>query len=398
MTDFWLNHFNVYLNKGADRYLLPSYAEETIRPHALGRFEDLLMAVAHSPAMLFYLDNAESVTPGSEPPRAQRNPGAGFGRFGGFRRVVIDDPRRDSLRAEARKRRPIGINENYARELLELHTLGVDGGYTQTDVIEVARVLTGWSIEPPAKGAGFVFHDWAHDRNAKTVLGTSFPAGHGEDEGDRLLKLLAESPATMHHVSAKLCARFVSDQPNDECVDDAVAAWKASHGEMREVLRAIFHSRAFWSPTVVAAKVKTPLEFVVSAVRAVGGDPDSTPRLAQQVARLGQPLFLQASPAGYPESQDNWVNSGALLNRMTFATALAGGRLPGIAVNLDVVASPTADHNALIEAVNQRCLAGRMTEHTRQIISKEIGDVADPIEARALAVGLALGGPEFQRQ
>jgi uncharacterized protein (DUF1800 family) len=380
MTDFWLNHFNVYLNKGADRYLVPSYVEETIRPRALGRFEDLLLAVAHSPAMLFYLDNAESVAPGSEPPQARRV------RFG-------YNPRPANA-----NRRPTGLNENYARELLELHTLGVDGGYSQGDVIAVARVLTGWSVERPDKGGGFVFRDWAHDRGSKTVLGVAFPAGHGEDEGERLLRMLAEQPATMHHVSAQLCARFVSDEPSDECIDEAVAAWKRSRGDMREVLRAIFSSRAFWSPAVVASKVKTPLEFAVSAVRAVGGEPDSTPRLAQQVARLGQPLFLQASPAGYPETQEDWVNSGALLNRMTFATALAGGRLAGVATNLDAIVPATRDYDALVEAVNQRCLSGRMTEHTRQVIRKELAQVGDPAEARALAVGLALGGPEFQRQ
>ena len=399
MTDFWLNHFNVYLNKGADRYLVPSYVEETIRPRALGRFDALLLAVAKSPAMLFYLDNAESVAPGSEPLETQRRgPRVRYGRFGAFGRVRLDDPRMDSLRAQARQRRPTGLNENYARELLELHTLGVDGGYTQDDVIAVARVLTGWSVERPEKGAGFVFHDWAHDRGAKTVLGQAFPPGHGEDEGERLLRMLAEAPATIHHVSAKLCARFVSDEPSDECVDEAVAAWKHSHGDMRQVLRAMFRSPAFWSPTVVAAKVKTPLEVVVSAVRAVGGDPDSTPGLAQQVARLGQPLFLQSSPTGYPETQEDWVNSGALLGRMTFATALAGGRLSGVVASLDAVAPPTEDYDALVEAVNQRCLGGRMTAHTRQVIRKELTDVRDPVEARALAVGLALGGPEFQRQ
>ncbi len=399
MTDFWLNHFNVFLNKGADRYLLPSYVEETIRPRALGRFQDLLLAVAHSPAMLFYLDNAESVAQGAEPPRPERRPArVRFSRFGAFGRVRLADPRMDSVQAEARKRRPTGPNENYARELLELHTLGVDGGYTQADVIAVARVLTGWSVERPDKGGGFVFNDWAHDRGAKTVLGQTFPAGHGEDEGERLLRMLAEAPATMHHVSAKLCARFVSDEPSDECVDEAVVAWKRSHGEMREVLRAIFRSPAFWTPSVVEAKVKTPLEFVVSAVRAVGADPDSTPRLAQQVARLGQPLFLQPSPAGYPETQEDWVNSGALLSRMTFASMLAGGRLPGTITNLDTVSPATTDYDALVETVNQRCLSGRMTEHTRQVIRKELADVRDPVEARALAVGLALGGPEFQRQ
>src|SRR6266550_430804 len=187
MVDFWTNHFNVFVGKGADRFLLPSYIEETIRPRALGRFEDLLIATAQSPAMLFYLDNAQSVAPGSEPPRMRRF-----------------EP----------NRMPRGINENYARELLELHTLGVDGGYTQQDIIEVARIFTGWSIEPPERGSGFVFRDWAHDRGEKHVFGLTFN-DDGKDEGIRLLKFLASRHATMHHVSAKLCARFVADDPPD---------------------------------------------------------------------------------------------------------------------------------------------------------------------------------------
>ena len=278
MVDFWTNHFNVFVGKGADRFLLPSYIEETIRPRALGRFEDLLIATARSPAMLFYLDNAQSVAPGSSPPgplSALRRGGTGVRR---------------------------GINENYARELMELHTLGVDGGYTQQDVINVARIFTGWSIERPDRGAGFVFHDWAHDQGDKVVLGQKFKSD-GEDEGIRLLKFLANQHATMHHVSAKLCARFVADEPPDGCVDAAVAAWQKTHGDIRAVLRAIFTSPDFWTPQVVRAKVKTPFEFVVSAVRAAGVEPDDTPRLAQMVARLGEPLYQQPAPTGYAETE-----------------------------------------------------------------------------------------------
>src|SRR2546427_4464204 len=242
MVDFWTNHFNVFIGKGADRFLLPDYVEHAIREHAMGKFEDLLVATAESPAMLFYLDNWQSVAP--------------------------------------------GINENYARELLELHTLGVDGGYTQQDVINVARILTGWSIARPQQGGAFEFHDRAHDRGQKVVMGVAYPAGHGKDEGIRLLHWLARNPATMHHVSRELCQRFVADDPPDGCVDDAVAAWRRSGGEIREVLRAIFHGPDFWAPADVRSKVKTPLEFVVSALRAVGADPDSTLGLPHAVARL----------------------------------------------------------------------------------------------------------------
>jgi len=354
MVDFWTNHFNVFLGKGADRFLLPDYVEHVIRPHALGRFEDLLIATAESPAMLFYLDNWESVA--------------------------------------------LGLNENYARELLELHTLGVDGGYTQQDVINVARIFTGWSIKRPRQGGDFEFHEWAHDEGEKQVLGVRFQAGHGMDEGIRLLKLLANQPATMHHVSHQLCERFVSDDPPDGCVDDAVAAWKRSDGDLRQVLRAIFTSPDFWAARTLGGKVKTPLEFVVSAARVVGADPDTNPRLAQLVARLGEPLYLHVAPDGYPEKQDAWANSGALLDRMNAAVALAAGNVPGLVVNLDSIVSPTADADRLVAALDERILGGTLSPNTRKVLREQLADVGNPLQARALAVGLAIGGPEFQRQ
>jgi len=373
MVDFWTNHFNVFVGKGADRFLTPTYIERTIRPHALGRFEDLLVATAQSPAMLFYLDNVQSVAPGSVPP---------FARFAG---------------QSGGRRLGTGINENYARELLELHTLGVDGGYTQDDVINVARIFTGWGMALPRRGAAFAFHDWAHDRGVKQVLGVKYSGG-GMDEGIRLLKALARNPATIHNVSRKLCARFVADDPPDGCVDAAAAAWARSNGDIRAVLRAIFTSPDFWAPSAFQAKVKTPLEFVVSAVRAAGGEPDETPRLAQVVARLGQPLYLQTAPTGYAETEAHWVNSGALLARMNAAVALAAGRLPGVRVDLDGVVPATADRDALVDGVNARALGGAMSGRSRTVIREQLADVGNPATARALAVGLALGGPEFQRQ
>jgi uncharacterized protein (DUF1800 family) len=376
MVDFWTNHFNVYFAKGADRFLTPDYIEHTIRPRAMGKFADLLIATAKSPAMLFYLDNWESVAPGTSPPfprSARRRGGQGV------------------------RPMPKGINENYARELLELHTLGVDGGYTQQDVIDVARIFTGWSIERPQQGGDFEFHDWAHDRGDKQVLGVRFDGGHNMDEGIRLLKLLASDPATMHHVSRKLCQRFVSDDPPDGCVDDAVAAWKRSGGDMRDVLRAIFHGPDFWAAENVRAKVKTPLEFVVSAARAVDAQPDTSPRLAQVVARLGEPLYLHVAPDGYPERETAWVNSGALLDRMNAAVALAAGKLQGVTVALDSIVS-AGGAEELIGVVNEKILGGTMSENTKQVLRRELAGISDPMQARALAVGLAIGGPEFQRQ
>ena len=378
MVDFWTNHFNVFVGKGADRFLLPSYIEETIRPRALGRFEDLLIATAESPAMLFYLDNAQSVAPGSSPPppRLAFNP---------FRRRRFG---MNELNDEQRRRRPTGINENYARELLELHTLGVDGGYTQQDVINVARIFTGWSIERPERGAGFVFNDWAHDRSDKIVLGTPFKRA-GKDEGIRLLRFLANQHATMHHVSAKLCARFVADEPPDGCVDAAVAAWQRTGGDIRAVLRAIFTSPDFWAPQAVRSKVKTPLEFVVSALRATGVEPDTSARVAQVVARLGEPLYQQPAPTGYAETEEHWVNSGALLARMNAALAVA---------KLCTSVPAIDDHTALVDMINQRLLGGTMSAHTRSVILEQLADITDPAQARTMAVGLALGGPDFQKQ
>src|SRR6184192_580839 len=380
MVDFWANHFNVFFAKGADRFLTPSYIEQTIRPRALGKFADLLIATAQSPAMLFYLDNWESVAPGSTPPQAMRLRARPlFGRAPSFGRPPLFDPARDPMRADSQRQRavermPKGINENYARELLELHTLGVDGGYTQQDVINVARIFTGWSIRRPQQGGDFEFHDWAHDTGDKQVLGIEFERGHGMDEGVRLLKLLANHPATMHHVSRQLCQRFVNDDPPDGCVDDAVAAWQRTRGDIREVLRAVFHGPDFWSTVNVRAKVKTPLEFVVSAARATAADPDTTPRLAQMVARLGEPLYLHVAPDGYPEKEDAWVNSGALLDRMNAAVALAAGRLPGAAATLDSVAPVTADPQQLIADIDDAILGGTMSENTKRVIGGQVSE------------------------
>jgi uncharacterized protein (DUF1800 family) len=400
MADFWINHFNIFVGKNLDRVYLPGYVEQTIRPRALGRFEDLLLATAKSPAMMIYLDNAQSVAAGSrppEPPRLARLRGLFGNRGFPGRRLPGGFMPPDSMRQLA-QRRPTGLNENYGRELMELHTLGVDGGYTQADVTEVARVLTGWSVAPPPRGGGFEFHDWAHDGGAKQVMGIAFPAGHGEDEGVRLLKVLASHPSTLHFVSGKLCARFVSDTPPDGCIDDAVRAWKRSDGNMAEVLRAIFHSPDFWAPGNSGNKVKTPLEFVASAVRAVGGVLDTTPRLAGAVARLGEPLYQHVAPNGYGEQQEDWVNSGALLARMNFAVALAANRLPGVTVNLDAVLPLAADQPGLVDSVNQLILGGKMSAQTRKVILEQLAEIGDPAQARALAVGLALGGPEFQKQ
>ncbi|HEY4055029.1 MAG TPA: DUF1800 domain-containing protein, partial [Kofleriaceae bacterium] len=284
MTDFWTNHFSVSLQKGKVRFLAADFVERTIRPNALGSFVDLLKATARHPAMLLYLDNAQSVAP---------KPGS----------------------KQAQKGR--GLNENYARELMELHTLGVDGGYTQQDVIEVARVLTGWSVQD----GEYIFRSRLHDDGEKTVLGTTFPAGGDEREGIRLLDLLATHPATAHHVCTRLCLRLVADTPPPAVVTDAVAVWKATRGNIAQVLRAIVHSPAFWDQSVRSAKVKSPLELVASAVRAVGGQIDGS-GLAKVLNRLGQAPLVAPAPTGYADSTAAWLSTAGALERMDVALGL----------------------------------------------------------------------------
>jgi uncharacterized protein (DUF1800 family) len=292
---------------------------------------------------------------------------------------------------------PKGVNENYARELFELHTLGVDGGYTQKDVEEAARVLTGWGVEPARRGGGFIYRDWAHDRGEKIILGERFPAGRGRDEGLRLLRLLARHPSTMLHVTTRLCQRLVSDDPPAGAIDAGVQAWRKSDGSIREVVRAIVMSPEFWAEARARSKFKTPLEFVVSSVRALDGALSDEPGPARAVARLGQPLYLQPVPTGYEETEAAWANSAALFERMNVAVAIAAGKLPGVRVDLDRLIPETTDADGLVRRVDQVLLAGSMSERTGSVIRREIADLR-PREARALAVGLVLGGPEFQVQ
>ena len=402
LVDFWTNHFNIFLGKGQVRYLAPDYIERVIRPHALGRFEDLLVATAQSPAMLFYLDNAQSVAPGSEPPRLaqmeQRLRRMQTAR--GNRGDTQGDRIRQAERRlqQTRARLPRGLNENYARELLELHTLGVDGGYTQEDVINVARVLTGWSANRPGqRGARFVFNTWAHDTDEKIVLGHKFAPG-GMEEGMELLRMLSRHPSTMRYISRKLCVRLVSDDPPDGCVAAGARAWEASGGDIREVLRAIITSPEFWNPELRGTKTKTPLEFVVSAVRAIDAEPDKTAGLARLVARLGQPLLMHQAPNGYPETQQSWVNAGALLNRLNTALSFAAGRVPGAKIDLTRVVALSDDLDEMLAGVNAAILNGTASANTLRVMRQQAEQTSDRRQARAVLIGYAIGSPEFQRQ
>ncbi len=313
MTDFWLNHFNIYLRKNEQMpYYVVSYERDTIRPHALGKFEDLLEAVAHSPAMLIYLDNAESVGPDSF---AAERAKMGMAR-----------------RPNAKRQDPPGINENYARELMELHTLGVNGGYTQADVIQVARLLTGWTVDRPQLGGGFQFNPNRHEPGTKMVMGTKIK-DNGELEGRELLHLLATRPATAHLISRELAIRFVSDDPPQALVDRMAKTYMSTGGDIPSMLKTLFHSPEFWSTNDYRAKVKTPIEFVVSAVRASNADVENYMPLVNVLRQLGMPLYGCIPPVGYKWDEADWVSTGALVDRMNFALALAGNRLPGITVD-----------------------------------------------------------------
>ena len=377
MTDFWENHFNIYAAKGApEPYYLVDFDENVIRPNALGKFRDLLEAVAKSPAMLFYLDNARSMADSTRPTltgSGKREAGSGIFRIGGAMRPMraarqIARQRQQQPQQQA-KQRP-GLNENYGRELLELHTLGVDGGYTQQDVINVARAFTGWTIKPPAQGGGFVFRPQVHDAGEKVVLGHKLAAGRGQQDAEDVLDILAKSPATAHFISYKLARRFVSDSPSKALVDHAAQVYLKTDGDIREVVRAIVTSPEFFSQQAFHTKVKSPFEVVVSAMRAMNASPDSTPRTAQVIAYLGEPIFGHQAPNGWPETGESWMNTGAILNRINFGMAAAAGRIPGADIRalpaLDTVRSAPRDKQ--VDAVVATVLNGIVSPDTRAVL------------------------------
>lgn len=418
MTEFWLNHFSVFAGKNAFvRYALPEYENRTIRPRALGRFRDLLGAVAKSPAMLFYLDNWQSQADSGRPRLPPPAPA-------GARRRAAAAPRAPQGRAR-------GLNENYGRELLELHTLGVDGGYTQDDVIQVARALTGWTFLPQAPAARpgqdgrivraarmrlptpgvFYFNPLVHDAGEKTVLGVRLRPGRGVEDGEEVLDLVARHPATARHLATKLVRRFVSDDPPMELVDRAAETFTRTDGDIREVVRTIVTSPEFFSRGVRRAKVKSPFEVVVSALRAVDAAPDRTVRTAQVVAQLGQPIYGRQTPDGWPDVASEWMGTGAILNRINFGLAVGARRIPG--------ASPLgfpgaealvqAPRDQQVDAVIAAFLGGRVSVETREILmngqnplqtapARDDEGTIPPARGLAQLVGLAIGAPEFQRR
>jgi uncharacterized protein (DUF1800 family) len=317
LTDFWLNHFNVFAGKGPVKFLVGEYERDVIRPRAWGKFEDLLRATAESPAMLFYLDNWLSTGPlggsGGQSPEGAGSP-----------------PARRAGSTPARIARRRGLNENYAREIMELHTLGVDGGYTQKDVTEVARCFTGWTIARLRQGQPeFTFEPRIHDRGDKVVLGRRIRGG-GQDEGREVIHLLATHPSTARFISTKLARRFVADEPPAAIVDRAAETFRRTGGDIREVVRAIVTAPEFFSASVQSVKVKTPLEFVASALRASGADVTDARDLGRRMAGMGMPLYLQQPPTGYKDTADAWVSTSGTLARLNLALDLAGGRVRGV--------------------------------------------------------------------
>ena len=337
LTDFWYNHFNIFIGKGVDRFVTTDFEMNAIRPHVLGKFKDLLMATAKSPAMMFYLDNVLSTAP--DPRLAAALPQRG-----------ANNPRQP------------GINENYARELMELHTLGVDGGYTQKDVQEVARAFTGWSIaqapdtnpltqiqrqasrlglgtQPGGRGE-FMFRPFVHDTGAKTVLGHTIQAGGGIEDGEQVLDILAHHSSTARFIATKLVRRFVSDTPPQALVDRVSQSYMKTDGDIREMMRVILTSPEFTAPEAYQAKTKSPLELVVSAIRALDGRTDGSSQLVQTLERMGQPLYRFEAPTGFPDRASYWMNNGVLVERINFGIALTANRIPGTRVDLKGYSNP----------------------------------------------------------
>jgi uncharacterized protein (DUF1800 family) len=402
MDDFWFNHFNVFAGKGEVKWYLTSYERDVIQPNAMGKFKDLLTATAKSPAMLFYLDNFLSADPNAAArqaaERAQRQQ---------MRRGPYGYPPRPQ-QPQNKKKQDRGLNENYGRELMELHTLGVDGGYTQKDVTEVARCFTGWTIEKPRENPQFKFDEKVHDPNPKIVLGKKIHAG-GMKDGEQVIDLLVKNPNTAKFISTKLARRFVSDTPPDALVQRMAKSFQKSDGDIREVMRTMIYSPEFWSRESYRAKVKTPFELVASSVRALGTDVDTPMPLVQWVNRIGMPLYQCQPPTGYSDKAETWVNTGALLNRLNFSLALAGNKVRGSRSDVTALLGGDSggDAKAALDRAVQVFLGGQAAAGTVEILQKQLENpqvlqakLDDPVRQVDLGVvtGLVLGAPEFQRR
>jgi uncharacterized protein (DUF1800 family) len=403
MDDFWFNHFNVFAGKGEVKWYLTAYERDVIGPHAFGKFRDLVTATAQSPAMLFYLDNFLSADPNA----AQRQAAERAMRQQMHRRPY-GYPRRPQLQQAQNKGQQRGLNENYGRELMELHTLGVDGGYTQKDVTEVARAFTGWTIEKPREYPQFKFDERVHDPDPKIVLGKKIHAG-GIKDGQEVIALLTKNPNTARFISTKLARHFVSDTPPPALVDRMAKTFQKSDGDIREVLRTMIYSPEFWSRDAVRAKVKTPFELVVSSVRALGTDVDTPMPLVGWIGRIGEPLYQCQPPTGYSDKAETWVNTGSLLNRLNFSLALAGNKVRGSRSDVGALigTGSSNDPKAALDRAVQIFLGGQAAPNTVDTLQKQLENpqvvqakLDDPVKQVDLGVvtGLVLGAPEFQRR
>jgi uncharacterized protein (DUF1800 family) len=418
MEDFWFNHFNVFANKGDDKWYLTAYERDTIRPHAMGKFSDLLLATSKSPAMLYFLDNYLSADPGAVARqealknfRRARYQGAFAGGSmptpGTFPGPATSGP--PAANGVAAPKKPDrGLNENYGREVMELHTVGVDAGYTQQDVIQMAECLTGWTIHEPRKDPQFFFDEKVHGEGKKVVMGRTFDYG-GEKDGEEALKMLASKPATAHFISLELAHHFVSDNPPASLVERMAKSFAASGGDIRTVLRTMIYSPEFWSREAYRSKVKTPFELVASTSRALNAESTISLPLSQWVGRMGEPLYLCQPPTGYSDKAETWVNTGALLNRLNFALAFAGDKMGGATVDLNPMLGEEAakDPSAALARSIQIFLDGQITPSTQATLEARLKDpqilqarLDDPVKQvnEGLIVGLVLGTPEFQRR
>ncbi len=407
LDDFWFNHFNVFAGKGEDRWYLTSYERDVIQPRSLGKFKDLVTATAESPAMLFYLDNFLSADPRAAERLAAERAMRQQARRGGFGRPW--PPRSPRPQAQQQKKKnERGLNENYGRELMELHTLGVDGGYTQNDVTEVARCLTGWTIDKPREHPVFKFDDRLHDPGPKIVLGKKIHAG-GIKDGEQVIDLLVHHPSTAKFISTKLARRFVSDTPPPALVARMAKIFQDSDGDIKAVMHAMIYSPEFWSRDAYRAKIKTPFELVVSSVRVLGADVDTPMPLVQWIGRIGQPLYQCQPPTGYADKAEAWVNTGALLNRLNFSLALAGNKIRGSRNDVTSLfgLDAAADPKSALERAVQVFLGGQAAPTTVETLEKQLENpqvvqarLDDPVKQVDLGVvaGLVLGAPEFQRR
>mgnify|MGYP000203296928 CR=1 FL=1 len=484
MVDFWQNHFNVFAGKAAVRWYIPSYERDVLRKNALGNFKDLVTGTAQHPAMLFYLDNFQSAAPVTPNAGANANierlerlvrngrPLPEQARERLKRQFNLNDAQLDkrlqemrasgsvTLRPQQQNQR--GINENYARELMELHTLGVDGGYTQKDIVEVARAFTGWTIADPrgyrraaaamiqgteeerlnriqrqmgipddVESGGFFFNQRMHDNGSKVVLGQPVNEG-GIKDGLKVIDLLVSHPSTAKHIARKLAIKFVSDKPSEDLIKRVAAVFSSSKGDIKATLRALFGDKEFFAADNYRSKIKTPFELAVSSIRALGGDTNAGPPMVAMLNRLGEVPYGYQAPTGYPDTAEDWVNTGSLLERMNFAVAVASNRIPGSKVSLQRYTA--MDRGKVLNAAIDSILHGQISPATRSNLEKQMKqplpkvmagtDPDDSMDVPNMRVGqqgggnqrqarliepsgdpevfkvvsLVLGTPEFQRQ